>query len=158
MNPPRFKGAKTFGNYLQWQASSDVCIVNNYCHQLVGIIQFELDNEGLIDQKNLKISDNIEGCLRSKVRDVILSTNGQWEPASKDGQSVKSLPLIQLVYFLLDGGCTAKERYTAQNNLQESFESLIKSENIEPVLLLPPATVYIPTGSVDLADDLKDKN
>ena len=156
---PKFKGAPTFGGYLEWLMNSGSCAPTLYCKRFVGFLQFKIDENGAIPIGSIKISDNIDGCLRSSVRELLLSTHGQWEPIKKNGKPIESGELLQIIYFRLEGACTVDDNYRAKSTMVDDFEQAFKFKGetscANPVTILPLATVYSPVGSTDLGDSKK---
>jgi len=157
---PTFKGAKSFGEYLQWQLNSNSCATSSFCDQFVSAMEFKLDQEGGVIINSIKIADNVQGCLKSELRNIILSTHGQWSPMYLNNEAIESSSLFQVIYFRLDGGCTINEKYRPKDNLLDTFKNAFdfpKNDEViqEPVIILSPATVYVPTGTTDLGDYLK---
>ena len=159
---PVFKGANTFGEYVEWLMNSGGCAPVEYCEKFIGFLQFKLDPSGAVIYNSIKISDNIQGCLRSNLRELLLSTHGQWKPMQEDGIAVESQTLLQIIYFRLEGACTIDDRYRSKDNLVDTFENSFiyqgEAFNSEPVIILPLATVYSSVGSPDIGDFKKKKN
>lgn len=158
---PTFKGAESFGVYAQWLMNAGCCAPVEYCKRFVGFVQFRLDKTGTVLFSTIKISDNIEGCLRDSLRDILISTSRQWEPMKENGQPVDSPELLQIIYFKLEGTCTVNDDYHSKDNLLDTFETAFAFEgesfSKKPVIILPLATIYSSAGTTDIGD-LKPKN
>ena len=158
---PVFKGAPTFGGYLEWLLDGGSCAPAQFCEQFIGFIKFKVDADGAVPPGSINMSDNIQGCLKSAIREVIWSTHGQWEPMKIKGKAVDSPELLQIVFFRLEGACTIDDDYRPDDILLNTFEKAYSFRDMpqgsDPVLILPLATVYFPTGATEIGD-VKKKN
>ena len=152
---PKFRGKETFPNYFKYLLASDMHISSSQCARFKSAVKFKIDKNGHVD--SIELPDNLKGYLALKIREVISTTHGQWNPAVINGKTVKSQPMILPVEFDYQGGCRTRE-YTAEKRKADralAFDLKTSDFYEEGVILFEPISIRENFGSEDLGDTIK---